>query len=84
MRATSATAADGFGQGFGLLAGTAGVAAKQGWMCCVDGRRQLHSAGVLPDGTVVVLLGDFPASTSWGRARAALDSAAGALLGALG
>jgi beta-lactamase family protein len=84
MRATSATAADGFGQGFGLLAGTAGVAAKQGWMCCVDGRRQLHSAGVLPDGTVVVLLGDFPAATSWGRARAAVDTAAGALLGALG
>lgn len=84
LRATSATAADGFDQTFGLLQGPAGVAAKQGWMCCVDGRRQVHSAGVLPDGRVVVLLGDFPAATSWGRARGALDAAAGAVLGALG
>ncbi|MGY1715054.1 serine hydrolase [Geodermatophilus sp. SYSU D01106] len=83
MRATSATAADGFSQAFGLLAGTSGVAAKQGWMCCVRGTRQLHSAGVLADGTVVVLLGDFPASTSWGRARTALDTAAAAVLAAL-
>ncbi|SFT56892.1 Beta-lactamase enzyme family protein [Geodermatophilus amargosae] len=84
MRATTATAADGFDQVFGLLQGAAGVAAKQGWMCCVDGRRQLHSAGVLPDGRVVVLLGDFPVATSWARARAALDAAAVAVLGALG
>jgi beta-lactamase family protein len=84
MRATSATAADGFGQTFGLLAGTSGVAAKQGWMCCVGGTRQLHSAGVLPDGTVVVLLGDFPVATSWSRARTALDTAAAAVLGAVG
>jgi hypothetical protein len=84
MRATTVTAADGFDQVFGLLRGATGVAAKQGWMCCVDGRRQLHSAGVLPDGRVVVLLGDFPTSTSWARARAALDAAAAAVLGALG
>ncbi|MGY1735719.1 serine hydrolase [Geodermatophilus sp. SYSU D00684] len=84
MRNTAPTAADGFDQAFGLLAGGTGVAAKQGWMCCVDGRRQLHSAGVLPSGTVVVLLGDFPARTSWGRARAALDSAAAAVRATLG
>ena len=85
MRATTATGADGFGQHFGLLAGTDGtVAAKQGWMCCVDGTRQLHSAGVLPGGQVVVLLGDFPVSTSWARARAALDAAAGAVRAAVG
>jgi hypothetical protein len=85
MRATSATGADGFGQHFGLLAGTDGtVAAKQGWMCCVDGSRQLHSAGVLPGGQVVVLLGDFPVSTSWARARAALDAAAVAVRAAVG
>ncbi|MCZ2839003.1 serine hydrolase [Modestobacter sp. VKM Ac-2985] len=73
-------AADGFGQDFGLLSPTAGaagpVAAKQGWMCCVDSRRQLHSVGVLADGRVAVLLGDFPTSTSWSQARAALDNAA--------
>ncbi|SFN90882.1 Beta-lactamase enzyme family protein [Geodermatophilus obscurus] len=86
MRATSPTAADGFGQDFGLLAGDpAGtVAAKQGWMCCVRGTRQLHSAGVLPGGQVVVLLGDFPSGTSWGRARTALDTAAAAVRAAAG
>ncbi len=85
MRATSATGADGFGQHFGLLAGTDGtVAAKQGWMCCVGSTRQLHSAGVLPGGQVVVLLGDFPATTSWARARAALDTAAAAVRAAVG
>ncbi len=85
MRATTPTAADGFGQDFGLLAGApAGTGAKQGWMCCAGGTRQLHSAGVLPGGQVVVLLGDFPAGTSWSRARAALDTAAGAVRAALG
>jgi hypothetical protein len=84
MRATTATAADGFDQTFGLLEGTAGVAAKQGWICCVAGRRQLHTGGVLPGGQVVVLLGDFPTATSWARARRAVDTAATAVLGALG
>ncbi|MGY1606653.1 MULTISPECIES: serine hydrolase [unclassified Geodermatophilus] len=86
MRATAPTAADGFDQAFGLLAGgPAGtVAAKQGWMCCVDGGRQLHSAGVLPGGQAVVLLGDFPAATSWAEARSALDTAAAAVRAAVG
>ncbi|MGY2066286.1 serine hydrolase [Blastococcus sp. SYSU DS0619] len=84
MRATSATAADGFDQQFGLLGvATEQVAAKQGWMCCVDGRRQLHSAAVLGDGRVVVLLGDFPAATSWSEASTALDRAAAAVLAGL-
>jgi hypothetical protein len=85
MQSTTATAA-GFDQQFGLLASDSGagtVAAKQGWMCCVDTQRQLHSAGVLADGTVVVLLGDFPTSTSWSEARAALDAAAQAVLSGL-
>jgi hypothetical protein len=84
MQSTTATAADGFDQAFGLLAADAGstgaVAAKQGWMCCLDDRRQLHSAGVLADGRVVVLLGEFPAGTSWTDARAALDAAAAAAI----
>ena len=80
MRATTPFAADGFDQRFGLLAGASdGVAAKQGWMCCVDGRRQLHSAGVLADGRVVVLMGDFPEATSWAQASAALARAADAV-----
>jgi hypothetical protein len=84
LRATTPTAADGFDQRFGLLSpalgGTGPVAAKQGWMCCVDGRRQLHSAGRLADGRTVVLLGDFPATVSWSTARAALDGAAAAVV----
>jgi hypothetical protein len=39
---------------------------------------------VLPGGQVVVLLGDFPVTTSWARARTALDTAAAAVRTALG
>lgn len=72
--------ADGFDQSFGLLGAdrTTDVAAKQGWMCCVDGQRYLHSAG-LQDGRVAVLLASFPADVDWSVARAALDAAAAAL-----
>ena len=85
LRSTAATAADGFDQAFGLLSGSAGaVGAKQGWMCCVDGGRQLHSAGVLADGRVVVLLGQFPRATPWAQASTALDGAAAAVLAGIG
>ncbi len=80
MRSTTPSAADGFDQSFGLLsaqAETSGpVAAKQGWMCCTDGNRGLHSTGVLADGRVVVILGRFPESTSWADAQAALTATA--------
>jgi hypothetical protein len=86
LQSTTDRAADGFDQTFGLLSpavDTGGpVAAKQGWMCCIDGRRQLHSAGSLVDGRTVVLLGDFPVSTSWAAARTALDQAATAVVAA--
>jgi hypothetical protein len=86
LAAVTGTAADGFDQRFGVLApplaATGPVAAKQGWMCCVAGRRHLHSAGVLPDGRVVVLLAEFPASASWATAARALDDAAAALVAA--
>lgn len=77
--------ADGFDQSFGLLSPAVdsgvltGPAAKQGWMCCVDGTRQLHSVGVV-DGWVVVLLGEMPTWIGWNAGRAALDSAAVAML----
>jgi hypothetical protein len=84
MTSPTGIARDGFDQRWGLLspAVTSGtqVAAKQGWMCCIDGRRQLHSAGTLADGRTVVLLGDFPTRTSWAAAKAALDAAAQAAL----
>ncbi|GAB3345832.1 class A beta-lactamase-related serine hydrolase [Modestobacter lapidis] len=85
LRSPAAIARDGFDQRWGLLSPavttTGPVAAKQGWMCCIDGRRQLHSAGVLADGRTVVLLGDFPVTTSWARAKEALDAAAQAVVG---
>jgi hypothetical protein len=85
LRATAATAADGFDQTFGLLSGVAaGVGAKQGWMCCVGDGRQLHSAGILADGRVVVLLGQFPRSTPWAQASAALDAAAATVVAGIG
>jgi hypothetical protein len=75
MRAAAPVAADGFDQTFGLLSGSAGagVAAKQGWMCCVGGRRHVHSAGVLGDGRVVVVLGELPTRVGWRGAAAVLD-----------
>jgi hypothetical protein len=77
MRATTPVASDGFDQRFGLF-GTAGVAAvKQGWMCCVDRNRHLHSAGVVGR-TVVVLLGEAPGDVGFDAvARALTDAAAG-------
>lgn len=71
------TAADGFDQAFGLLSPAVGdaVAVKQGWMCCTDGVRHLHSVGVVA-GRVVVLLAEFPVEVDWTAARAALDAAA--------
>ncbi|MEE4023633.1 serine hydrolase [Gordonia sp. PKS22-38] len=66
-------AADGFAQDFGLLAPglTDAVAAKQGWMCCVDDSAQLHSAGVIgPHGRfVVVVLGRLEPTADWEPAR---------------
>ncbi|MCO7218922.1 LppW family protein [Klenkia sp. PcliD-1-E] len=71
------TGADGFDQSFGLLSpGVEGVdGAKQGWMCCVDDVRHLHSVGLVGD-RVVVLLSSFPPDLDWSAARAALDAAA--------
>ena len=75
MRAATPTAADGFDQRFGLF-GVGGLpAVKQGWMCCVDGRRYLHSAGVVR-GTVVVLLAEVPQRVGYDAVRDALTAAA--------
>ncbi|MGY1742123.1 MULTISPECIES: LppW family protein [unclassified Blastococcus] len=82
LRGVTPVAADGFDQVYGVLGAGGAIGAKQGWMCCVDGRRHLHSAGVLPDGRVVVLLGEFPAAVPWATAVGALDTAAGALIAA--
>ncbi len=79
MRTATPVAADGFDQRFGVFGTAPGrPAVKQGWMCCVDGKRHLHSVGVV--GTrVVVLLSEVPRSVGYDRARAALTAAAAAL-----
>ena len=82
MRSAAPVATDGFDQRFGLLAPDVapGAAVKQGWMCCVDDRRQLHSAGVLADGRVVVVLVEAPSSTSWNALVQTVDASAAALV----
>jgi hypothetical protein len=51
------------------------VGVKQGWMCCVDGQRHVHSVGVVGS-TVVVLLSEVPPAVGYGWARAMLTEAA--------
>jgi hypothetical protein len=79
MRTATPIAADGFDQQFGLF-GTAPplTAVKQGWMCCVGGKRHLHSVAVIGH-RVVVLLSEVPRGVSYAAAAAALDAAAAAV-----
>ena len=78
MRAATPVAADGFDQRFGLFGAADEVAVKQGWMCCVDGHRHLHSVGVVGH-TVVVLLSEVPADVDYDTVRRALTAAADAV-----
>jgi hypothetical protein len=75
MRAAVPTAADGFDQRFGLFGAAEGAGVKQGWMCCVDGKRHVHSVGVVGS-TVVVLLSEVPRGVGYDAAREALTAAA--------
>ncbi|CCG03505.1 LppW family protein [Blastococcus saxobsidens] len=79
MRGTTPRAADGFDQRFGLFGTLPGdPAVKQGWMCCVDGQRHLHSVAVVGS-RVVVLLSEAPRSVDYGAARRALTAAGAAI-----
>lgn len=78
MAAATPIAADGFDQTFGLFGVPGRVGVKQGWMCCVDGNRHVHSVGVVR-GTVVVLLSEVDADIGYDAARTALSAAAAAL-----
>jgi hypothetical protein len=79
MRTATPIAADGFDQQFGLF-GTAPplTAVKQGWMCCVGGKRHLHSVAVIGK-RVVVLLSEVPRGVGYEAAGAALDAAGAAV-----
>ncbi|GAB3001652.1 hypothetical protein LWP59_29925 [Amycolatopsis acidiphila] len=80
LAAATNPAADGFPQYFGIPDGLPGGpwAAKQGWMKI---RRAvvLNTSGLVASRYVVVLLAEFPLSTSHGRARAALTAGAAAV-----
>lgn len=76
MRTATPVAADGFDQRFGLLGTVPGLpAVKQGWMCCLGGKRHLHSAGVV-GARVVVLLSEVARSVGYEAGAAALSAAA--------
>lgn len=78
-------AADGFDQAFGLAAVAPPVAAKQGWMCCVADRIQLHSVGTLGEQHrfVVALLSSHPADRGYDDAREITNATANAVAAAL-
>ncbi|CAN5354764.1 hypothetical protein BH24ACT9_BH24ACT9_05730 [soil metagenome] len=69
LRRIAPIAVDGFGQIFGLATGDAvpNAAVKQGWMCCLDGVRNVHSTGVLGDEEryVVVVLTQYSPALPW-------------------
>lgn len=87
LAASPPVATDGFDQAFGLLAGASApfAVSKQGWMCCVDGRITLHSAGLPTAGGryVVTLLSSVPRAVGYDGARALLTTAADGARGSL-
>jgi hypothetical protein len=81
LAAAPPVAADGFDQAFGLLAGAAPAASKQGWMCCVQGQVTLHSTGI-PDPDrrfVVAVLSSQPRGVGYGDARTTVNAVADAV-----
>ena len=76
MRTATPVAADGFDQRFGLFGTVPGLpAVKQGWMCCLGGKRHLHSVGVVGS-RVVVLLSEVARAVGYEAGAAALSAAA--------
>lgn len=59
MRATTAIAADGVDQRFGMRL-VPGAGSKQGWGCCLSGIAGIHSMGFTAERIVVVLSGSVP------------------------
>lgn len=80
-------AADGFDQTFGLQAAASDptAAAKQGWMCCLDDRINLHSVGALGEQRrfVIALLSSHPVEQGYDVARETVTAAAVAVRAAL-
>ncbi|WP_285648452.1 serine hydrolase [Actinomycetospora sp. NBRC 106375] len=74
-------AGDGFDQGFGFLDGTH-VPVKQGWLCCLGSRANLHSVAVLDGRFLVAVLTDEP--PGYDAARQVVDAAASSVRRDLG
>ncbi|HEY7813181.1 MAG TPA: hypothetical protein VIC62_08090 [Nakamurella sp.] len=66
MRASTAIAADGVDQRFGMRL-VPGAGSKQGWGCCLSGEVGLHSIGFTDDRIVVVLTGAEPDDADLGN-----------------
>jgi hypothetical protein len=81
MSQAPVTAGDGFNQGFGFLDGSH-APVKQGWLCCLSGRANLHSVAVLDGRFLVAVLSDEP--PGYDTARGAVNAAADAVRRRLG
>ncbi len=87
LRRLAPIASDGFGQLFGLAGGdpTLNAAVKQGWMCCLDGVRSVHSTAVLGEQSryVIVILTQYPPSLPWEHGLTTTTEVARLVLGGL-
>jgi hypothetical protein len=78
-------AGDGFDQGYGFLDGRSPV--KQGWLCCLGSRGDMHSVAVVDGRFVVAVMTNEPMVESprgYDAARESVNAAAGAVRQALG
>ncbi|MDD7937110.1 hypothetical protein PHK61_01610 [Actinomycetospora lutea] len=69
------TAGDGFDQGYGFLDG--GTPVKQGWMCCIASRAEVHSVAVIEGRYMVAVMSSQP--PGYDQARRIVSAAAGAV-----
>ncbi|MHC1562786.1 serine hydrolase [Actinomycetospora sp. C-140] len=74
-------AGDGFDQGFGFLDGSH-APVKQGWLCCLGSRANLHSVAVLDGRFLVAVMTDEP--PGYDAARQVVDAAASSVRRDLG
>jgi hypothetical protein len=74
-------AADGFDQGYGLLDGS-GSPVKQGWLCCISSRADLHTVGIVDDRFVIAVMSNQP--RGFGGARETVNDAVRAVRSRLG
>jgi hypothetical protein len=74
-------AGDGFDQAYGFLDGSRSPV-KQGWLCCLASRADLHSVGVIDGRFLVAVMTNEP--RGYGEAREVVNAAADAVRRGLG